>query len=221
MFASKLALLVFRKELTTGLRFRAAWAAMFMFALTTLSCLSLALGGALLAPELAAALLWVLIFFASLAGADRVFGDEESAGTLTTLRIYAPAQAVFMGKMLYTLLIMLVLTLFTSVLFILLMDATVVYPLTFIAVLVLGAGGLAAAGTLLAALTTGASVHSGLFSVLMLPVVLPVLLPAIALTVAALGAGAADAGQYLGAMALYDALLAVGASVLFDYLWYD
>lgn len=220
MTVSRLALLVFRKELTTGLRFRAAWAAMFMFALTTLSCVSLALGGASLAPELAAALLWVLIFFASLAGSDRVFGDEESAGTLGMLRIYAPAQAVLGGKLLYTLLIMLVLTLFTSVLFILFMDVTVVAPLLFIAALVLGAGGLAAAGTLLAALTTGASVRSGLFSVLMLPVILPIMLPAIAVTTAALGAGTAGV-SYLGGMALYDAVLAVGASVLFDYLWYE
>lgn len=37
--------LVFRKELVVGLRFKAAWAAMLMFALTTLACVSMAMQG--------------------------------------------------------------------------------------------------------------------------------------------------------------------------------
>jgi heme exporter protein B len=63
-------------------------------------------------------------------------------------------------------------------------------------------------------------VKNGLFAVLMLPVILPVFLPAVFLTAGALGAGEVSF-SYLGGMALYDGLLAVGASVLFDYLWYE
>ena len=74
--------LVFGKEFTLGLRFKAAWSTMFMFALTTLACVSLALQGAPLEPELAAALLWIILFFAAMAGADRGFADEDTAGTL-------------------------------------------------------------------------------------------------------------------------------------------
>ena len=48
--------LVFGRELTAGLRFRAAWAAMFMFALTTLACVSMAMQGGGLDPRLLAAL---------------------------------------------------------------------------------------------------------------------------------------------------------------------
>lgn len=212
--------LVFRKELTVGLRFRAAWAAMFMFALTTLACVSLALQGGTLEPRLLAALLWVILFFASLAGADRVFADEDTAGTLLALRIYGPAQAVLMGKMLYTFFLMVVLAAFITPLFLLLLDVTVTVPGLLAGALLLGCGGIAAAGTLIAALTTGASVHSGLFSILMLPVILPVFLPAISLTAGALGSGEITV-SYLVGMGLYDLILAVGASLLFDYLWYE
>ena len=212
--------LVFRKELVVGLRFKAAWAAMLMFSLTTLACVSMALQGGTLEPRLLAALLWVILFFASLAGADRVFADEDTAGTLLALRIYGPSQAVLMGKMLYTFFLMVVLAAFITPLFVLLLDVTVAAPGLLTVVLLLGCGGIAAAGTLIAALTTGASVHGGLFSILMLPVILPVFLPAISLSAAAFGGGD-SAGSYLVGMGLYDLILAVGASLLFDYLWYE
>lgn len=212
--------LVFRKELTAGLRFRAAWAAMLMFALTTLACASMALQGGSLEPRMQAALLWIILFFASMAGADRVFADESTAGTLLTLRVYGASQAVLFGKLCYTFSLLLVLAAFTVPLFLVFLDVTVKEPLVLLGAVLLGTGGIAAAGTLIAALTTDASTHSGLFSVLMLPVILPVFLPAISLT--ALSFGADGAGSpYLGAMALYDAILAVGASVLFDSLWYE
>lgn len=214
------ACLVFRKELVAGLRFRAAWAAMLMFALTTLACVSMALQGGILEPRLQAALLWIILFFASMAGADRVFADEATAGTLLALRIYGASQAVLFGKFLYTLFLLTVLAAFTVPLFLVFLDVAVTMPLVFFATLFLGTAGIAAAGTLIAALTTDASVHSGLFSVLMLPIILPVFLPAITLTASAFGADGAGL-SYLGAMALYDAILLVGASVLFDYLWYE
>ncbi|SHL10876.1 heme exporter protein B [Selenomonas ruminantium] len=212
--------LVFVKEFTVGMRFKAAWAAMFMFALTTLACVSLALQGGVLEPRLAAALLWIIIFFASMAGADRVFADEDTAGTLLALRLYGGAQPVLWGKMLYTFFLLLVLTIFITPLFLLLIGAEMAAAGAFVLALLLGVAGLAAAGTLLAALVTGAQVKSGLFSVLMLPIILPVFLPAIFLTAASLGAGEVPVG-FLGGMALYDGILAVGASVLFDYLWYE
>lgn len=211
--------LVFRKEFVTGLRFKAAWAAMFMFALTTLACVSMALQGGGLEPRLQAALLWVILFFASMAGADRVFADEDMAGTLLALQVYGPSQAVLLGKMLYTFFLQVVLAMFIVPLFLMFMDCMVLLPLLLLLVTVFGCWGIAAAGTLIAALTTGASLHSGLFSILMLPVILPVFLPAISLTAGALGGEAS--WSYLGAMALYDLILTTGASVLFDYLWYE
>lgn len=211
--------LVFCKELTVGMRFKAAWAAMFMFALTTLACVSLAMQGGAAEPRLLAALLWVSLFFAAMAGADRVFADEDTAGTLLTLRIFGPAQVVLLGKMLYTLFVLVLLSLFITPLFLLLLDVTVTAPLVLLGTVLLGSTGIAAAGTLIAALTTGASVHSGLFSILMLPVILPVFLPAISLTTGAFGGTVTV--SYLGGMALYDFILIVGASILFDYLWYE
>ena len=212
--------LVFVKEFTLGLRFKAAWWAMLMFALTTLACVSMALQGAPLEPNLAAALLWIILFFASMAGADRSFVDEDTAGTLPTLKLYGAAQMVLWGKLLYTGFLLLCLTVFIAPLFLLLTGAEVVSGGVFMGTLLLGTIGISAAGTLIAALTCGAQVKSGLFSILMLPVILPVFLPAMLLTAGALGGGSAPVSYLIG-MALYDGVLLMGASVLFDYLWYE
>ena len=212
--------LICRKELRVGMRFKAAWSAMFMFALTTLACVSMAMQGGTAEPRLLAALLWVILFFASMAGADRVFADEDTAGTLLTLQVYGQAQAVLLGKMLYTFFLIGVLTVFITPLFLIMMDVTVADPWKLAMTLLFGCWGIAAAGTMIASLTTGASVHSGLFSILMLPVILPVFLPAIALTAGAFGSGEGSL-SYLGSMGLYDLILTVGTSVLFDYLWYE
>ena len=212
--------LVLRKELTMGLRLKAAWASMLMFALTTLACVSLALQGGQVEPKMAAALLWMMIFFASMVGADRGFADEDAAGTLPVLKLYGSAQPVLFGKMLYSFFLLAMLVLFIAPLFFVLMGAEIAFPGVFVLTLLLGVAGIAAAGTLLAALSVGARVKNGLFAVLMLPVILPVFLPAVFLTAGALGGGSFSIA-YLGGMALYDGLLAVGASVLFDYLWYE
>ena len=212
--------LVCRKEFSLGLREPAAWGAMFMFALTTLACISMSLAGAGLEPKLAAALLWVSLFFASLAGADRGFADEDLARTLPVLRLYGPAQAVLFGKAAYTLLVLVVLAVFIVPLYLILVDVTVTAPLVLVLTLALGLWGIAMTGTLLGALAPGAPVNHGPLAILMLPLVLPVFLPAIALTAGAFG-GAAAATSYLVGMGLYDAVLSVGASVLFDYLWYE
>jgi heme exporter protein B len=115
---------------------------------------------------------------------------------------------------------LLCLTVFIAPLFLLLTGAEVVSVGVFMGTLLLGTLGISAAGTLIAALTCGAQVKSGLFSILMLPVILPVFLPAIFLTAGALGGGSAPL-SYLVGMGLYDGVLLMGASVLFDYLWYE
>ena len=107
-------------------------------------------------------------------------------------------------------------------LFFVLLDATCTAPLLLLAALVLGFLGLAAAGTLLSALTAGSGgrAASGLLPVLLLPVILPVFLPAVSLTQAALGGRPAGLSRLVG-MGLYDLLLLVGSSLLFDALWYE
>ena len=213
-----------RRDFTSSLRSRSSLAVMALFAVTALFALSFSLGGAVLEPPLLAALLWTLLFFAASMGLGAAFGGEEAAGTLLALRVYGAGQAVLAGKTAFAFSTLLLLSVVLVPLFFLLLDAACAAPLLFLATLVLGLGGFAAAGTLLSALTASAAGRQasagGLLPVLLLPVLLPVFLPAVALTSAAFGGREAGLSMLVG-MGLYDALLAVGASLLFDALWYE
>ena len=203
------------KELLDGVRHRAGYVTMGMFALTVIAFMSLSLAGALADARLTAALLWIVLFFAATLQGERLFAEEAAAGSLMFLRIYVPAQAVLFGKMAAHFVTLLILAAIVLPLVLVLMDAAFTLNAVFAATLVLGLWGMAAADTLLAAVAAGASVRGGLVPVLLLPSMLPILLPAIALT-----AGEGEQ-TLLGGMAIYDMALTLGASMLFDALWIE
>ena len=211
---------VFRKEARISLRSRSSWLVVLMFALTTLSCVSLLMQGDILAPRLAASMLWVILFFSLLAGAGRGFADEEQAGTLMALQVYGSSQAVLFGKGLFMAVLLFALSLLIVPMYLVLMDTSVSSWPAFLLTMLGGTYGMAMAGTLLSALMSGAKVQGGLLSILMLPVLLPILLPAIVLT-ASCFAGETVHMSYLVGIALYDAIMTLAASLLFDFLWYE
>lgn len=208
---------IVRKDFLVGLRRRAAFAAMMMFALTAVASLSLSTGGVIVEAKILAALLWVVIFFAASAGIASTFDDEAQAGTLPTLKLYAAAQAILFGKMIYVLTSLAALTIFILPLFAVLFDIGVANRLLLLATVLGGLVGLSAAGTLTAALTTSATVKGGLFPILLFPVTLPIFLPAISLTERAFTGAPFDASS-LVVMMLFDAILLVASSILYDYL---
>ncbi len=206
---------VARKELLDGIRLRAGYVTMGMFALTVIAFLSMSLAWGTMDVRLASALLWIVIFFAATLQGERLFAEEAAAGTLPFLWIYVPAQTVLFGKMAAHFITLVVLAAIVLPLVIILMDAPLVLNGCFVGTLFLGLWGMAAADTLLAAVAANASVRGGLVPVLLLPSMLPILLPAISLS-----AGGGEPAL-LGGMLIYDMALTVGASMLFDSLWIE
>ncbi|MBD3878327.1 MAG: heme exporter protein CcmB [Quinella sp. 1Q5] len=208
---------ILRKDFLIGLRRRATFAAMMMFALTAVASLSLSTGGAFVEPKFLAALLWVVIFFAASAGIAGTFDDEAQAGTLPTLKLYADAQAILFGKMLYVFLSLTMLTIFILPIFLILFDVAVESFLLLSLTILFGLIGIAAAGTLTAAITTSAMVKGGLFPILLFPITLPIFLPAITLTEQSFTGGAFDVSSLI-VVAAFDAILILASSILYDYL---
>ncbi|MBE8950550.1 MAG: heme exporter protein CcmB [Quinella sp. 3Q1] len=208
---------IVQKDFVIGMRRRATFAAMMMFALTAVASLSLSTGGIFVEEKFLAALLWVVIFFAASAGISGTFDDEAQAGTLPTLKLYADAQAILFGKMIYVLLSLVALTIFILPIFLILFDVTAENFFLLLATILLGLIGIAAAGTLTAALTTSATVKGGLFPILLFPITLPIFLPAISLTELSFTGGAFDSSS-LVVMAAFNLILITAASILYDYL---
>ncbi len=205
---------VVKKEFAVSFRQRAIFASMLMFSLTTLACISLAIQGAKLEPELLSAILWVTIFFASSA-INHTFDDEA----IITLKVYGDSQSILFGKIIYSLISMIVMTTILLPIFIVLFDCDVAEPLILIVTTFFVICGISGAGTLIAAISSVASVKNGLFPILLFPIILPIFLPAIKLTQISF-IGLEISVPLLILMVIYNLILIVISSILFDYLWY-
>jgi heme exporter protein B len=216
---------VFRKDLRSELRTRYALNAVGLFAVSTVVALSLGLGP--LTPRrnpdlplIHAALLWVAILFAAFTGLARVFVQEEDARTASALRLAAPPLAVYLGKLLFNLLLLLLLAALTAALFLIMLRVRVGNMGLFVALLTVGCLGLVAATTLIAAIIARASAKGALFAVLSFPLLTPLLVVAIRGTALAVEGAAWDAAfAPLQVLAAYTIALFTASLYLFKHVW--
>lgn len=208
------------KDLLSEFRTRYAISAFVMFALITLSSVSMSLGSVAMTSELLAVLLWVILFFCAMAGLARGFVQEQEAGTLFTLRVYARPQAVFFGKLFVNQLMLIGLTGLVVPLFVIFLNVDIFLWFSFMMIVFLGQCGIAAASTLTAAMVAKTQGKGSLFAVLTFPVLLPQFLAAISATGKVL-AGTLPVLQDYIFLAGYPVVMVLASSILFDYLWYD
>ena len=214
---------VFRKDVRAELRTRYALNAVALFAVSTVVALSLGLGPLTRSADLPlihAALLWIAILFAAFTGLARAFVQEEEARTAAALRLAAPPVAVYLGKLLFNLALLLLLDLLTAVLFAVLLRVQIGNLGMFAALLLAGSLGLVAATTLIAAIIARASVKGALFAVLSFPLLAPLLIVAIKGTALALeGAPWARGLAPLQVLLAYTVALFVASLFLFGPVW--
>lgn len=212
---------VFVKEWRCELRTRYALNTLGLFALTTLVVVTLSLGplGARSGERTTVlpVLLWVLLLFAVTAGLPRVFVHEEETHTATALRLAANPTALFCGKLVYALTVVFALEILVTPLYLTMMQLPVASPWLLAAGLATGGFGLAAGGTLVAAIIAQARSSGTLFAVLALPVLLPLLVLAVEATRSAVAGD--PASVVLRQLLLYDASVTVAGLLLFPAVW--
>jgi heme exporter protein B len=216
---------VFRKDLRAELRTRYALNAVALFAVSTVVALSLGVGfltpgrNADL-PLIHAALLWVAVLFAAFTGLARAFVQEEEARTAAALRLAAPPIAVYLGKLLFNLALLLLLDVLVALLFVVLLHVRIGNVGLFAALLLAGSLGMVAATTLIAAIIARASVKGALFAVLSFPLLVPLLVVAIQGTALALqGEGWEPGAAPLQVLIAYTVALFVASLFLFGSVW--
>ena len=215
------ALAVFAKDWRCELRSRYALNAIALFAVTTLVVTSAALGPAgtniSLAINVLPAMLWLILLFAAAAGLPRAFVHEEESHTAIALRLAAPPSALFVGKLLFGITLLLGIEALVAPLYLAVMTLSVASPGLFVIALLAGGYGLAAGSVLIAALASQARGRSTLFSVLAFPVLMPLPLLSIELTRNAVAGDAA--GPALPQLLLYDGSVTIAGLMLFPAVW--
>jgi heme exporter protein B len=198
-----------RKDLLLELRARDTLPAMLLFVISTLVVFHFVLPGD--SSELAATgLLWVAIVFTALLGLSRTFAAEREHGVIDGL-VLAPSDrsAIWVGKTL-SLLAFLMLAEVLALPAFALFFADVGWPM--IAGVALANLGIAAVGTLLAAVAAASRARELLLPLLFLPLAIPIVIGGV-------GASVADEpAHFVGFLALYDAIFALVCWASFEYV---
>jgi heme exporter protein B len=198
-----------RKDLLLELRARDTLPAMLLFVVSTLVVFHFVLPAD--SSDLAATgLLWVALLFTALLGLSRAFAAEREQGVIDGL-VLAPSDrsAIWLGKALSVLAFLAlaeVIALPAYALFFRPVDGSLIGGV------VLADLGIAAVGTLLAAMAAASRARELLLPLLFLPLAIPIVIG---------GVGASVAGEparYLGLLGLYDALFAIICWASFEYV---
>jgi len=214
---------VFVKDLRSELRTRYALNAMLLFAAS--SAVAVSLGAQFLGTQqnvepLQAALLWIALLFAALNGLSRSFVQEEDTRTALALRLASPPTAIYLGKLLFNLILLAALDTVTSLLFIMFVGVAIGNVGLFVTLLALGSLCLTTATTILAAIIAKANFKSALFAVLAFPLFIPPLILVIRGTALALtGASWSDGASFLQALISYAVVTFVASLFLFRTVW--
>jgi heme exporter protein B len=198
-----------RKDLLLELRSRDTVPAMVLFVVSTLVVFNFALPAS--APTVVSyGLLWLAVVFTAFLGVTRAFAAEREQRLLDAL-VLAPCDrsAIWLGKGI-------------SIAAFLLLAEVVALPAfalffepvgrRLVVALVLADLGLAAVGTLLAAMAAVSRARELLLPLLFLPLVIPIVVGGIGATVAD------DPGRYLAFLALYDLVFAILSWASFEYV---
>lgn len=214
---------VFVKDLRTELRTRVAFNALGLFAITTLAAVSYTIGPYRITqadrPYLLSALLWIVIFFAAMAGLDRSFVKEEDSHTAALLRLSARPLVVWGGKLLFNFVVLELLMVILVPLYVVLMGFHVLSVSGLVWILLAGGYTLAVTTTIVAAIIARASSRGALFSVLSLPLLLPLLIFVIQGTRAVAEGSAQGVGSALRAVVSLGGVMTIVSIILFPAVW--
>jgi heme exporter protein B len=197
------------KDLLLELRARDTLPAMLLFVLSTLVVFHFVLPGE--SSELAAVgLLWVALVFTALLGLSRAFAAEREQGVIDGLVLASSDRsAIWLGKAL-SILVFLGLAELVAVPAFALFFGAVDAPL--VVGIALANVGIAAVGTLLAAMATASRSRELLLPLLFLPLSIPIVVGGVGASVTD------DPGRYVAFLGLYDVLFAIICWASFEYV---
>ncbi len=210
------------KDVRQELRSRTALSTQLLFAFTTVAVVSYAFRNTAIGPPLLGALVWILVLFAGLSGLAHAFVREEETGTALLLRLTADATAIYLGKLVFNLLLLglITLTVFTLVLTLFPSDIG-----DLLGLLLLAGGGtvaLSAGTTLVAAIIARAASRGALLGVLTLPLIIVPLLSLVSGTTKLLvGEGTSDILGELQVVLSYSVVMITASLMLFRFVWED
>ncbi|MBA3675242.1 MAG: heme exporter protein CcmB [Chitinophagaceae bacterium] len=167
-------------------------------------------------------LFWVIQLFVCINTVAKSFLQESKGRMLYFYSVASPVEFII-SKLLYNIILMILMSVISLVLFFIFLNNPVNNSFRFIGIVILGGAGISMVFTLMSAIAGKAQQNAALIAILGFPIILPQLLLLMRLSKTAF-AEVFKEGAVLQLSALIiglDALVAVMAVILFPYLWKD
>jgi heme exporter protein B len=208
-----------RKDILSEMRTKEIVTSIVAFALLVIVVVSLALDPSERTSSIAAGVLWIAFTFAGVLGLGRSFVLEKDKGCLQGLMLCPVDRAViYFGKMLSTVIFMLVVEAIILPVFVILLDQPR-FPPQLVLIAVLATVGFAAVGTLFSALSVNTKAREVMLPLLFLPVASPVIIAAIeASSLALAGEPWSEIVSWLGVMVAFDVIFLAVSPLVFEFV---
>lgn len=167
-------------------------------------------------------LFWVIQLFICVNTVAKSFLQENKGRMLYYYSIASPKEFIA-AKLIYNVILMLLMSSISMVLFYIFLDNPVSNSLQFTGVVLLGGCGISLVFSLMSAIAAKAQQNAALIAILGFPVILPQLLLLMKLSKTAFAEVFREGAllQLIGLTSLLDILVIVMAYILFPYLWKD
>jgi heme exporter protein B len=214
-------LTLIHKEFLIDWRDKQAWSSIALYVLATVYVVYLAFQK-IIEPEVWNALLWIILLFTGFNVVSRTY-DQDRDGRALYLYTLASAQQVILAKTLYSGLFMLVVGLFTAMIFGFFLPfptSNTPEPLLFTSAIMLGSLGITSTLGLISAIAWKTGANSGMIAILGFPVVIPLLMAIIRYSEGIIsGFSWSLLDVYAFALALLILLGTALGYILFPYIW--
>ena len=210
---------IVRKDVMLELRTKDFVVSVFVFSLLVILIFSFAIEPSpQLVERVAPGVLWTAFIFGGVLGLTRSFALERDGGNLGGLLLApVPRDAIYMGKMLASLIFMLAVEVLVYPAFGVLFDLPL-FQAELVLVAVLATLGISAVGTLFAAMAVNTRAREVMLPLLFLPAVVPVVIAAVEASAAALGGDSGEVLRWLPLLAAYDAVFVVACAFAFHFV---
>ncbi|MCP9753192.1 heme exporter protein CcmB [Ferruginibacter sp. HRS2-29] len=167
-------------------------------------------------------LFWVIQLFVCVNTVAKSFLQESRGRMLYFYTLSSPVSFII-AKLLYNIVLMLLMSVVTLLLFYAFLENPVSDSLRFLGIVLLGGTSISLVFTLMSAIAAKAQQNAALIAILGFPIILPQLLMMMKLSKAAFGEVFRDGAvlQLVGLIGLLDLMVIAMAVILFPYLWKD
>ncbi len=167
-------------------------------------------------------LFWVIQLFVCVNTVAKSFLQENKGRMLYFYSISSPVEFI-LGKLFFNIVLMLIMSLVSLLLFFVFLENPVTDSLRFIFIVLLGGTSISLVFTLMSAIAAKAQQNAALIAILGFPVILPQLLLLMRVSKAAFAEVFQPGAvlQLAGLIGLLDLLVIILAVILFPYLWKD